>query len=343
MKFVSFVVALLIGVIFAGCVNEDSQTVDARPLPDGWSRVQVRNGFVARDSEYALDGFTIDLPPGWTAGESWPFGGPSGWVAGSERGENDYPTILNFGIGSEISDRVIGFAERPEYEITRPVINGQAGMMYLTSTTTMNEIGIYFEHIPGAPQGIDAPPLWVSGRNRETEDMDLIAEVLTSIRYKALERLPELPEPKVKRGDDWTTYIAGPNSPRFTVDLPPGWEKIDVGSYDSFAGNFVGDGIRLGFDYGGMSGLPWEPSLVATNPKHYQPHLLWEEVLDDNKVWLVKPVSSEPHEDRQLGALATASGGMDFSTKQVAFFTSGLDGEQQELALAILRTVVVMD
>lgn len=337
-------VLLIVFILVVACGDSIAKNVDNRPLPDGWNRVQVREGFVARDSEHALAGFTVDLPPGWSAGETWPFDGPSGWIAGSERDEHDVPLVLRFTIGAEFDERTADYANRDRYEISRPVIEDQEGFLFLADDDSIAyPIGAYFDHIPGAPDGVVAPSLRISGLNRRTEDMETVRTVLTSIRYRALDNLPDLPKPRVERKSSWTTYVAATRQPRFTIDLPPGWEKVEAASFDSFAGVFEGDGIRIAFDYGNVVGVPYDPSIMVRNPEFDQPHVIWEEIVEGNKIWLVKPVSPVPHEDGVTGAYASAEDRFYGGNRQVELFAHGLDGDEQELALAILRTVVVME
>ena len=47
----------------------------------------------------------------------------------------------------------------------------------------------------------------------------------------------------------WHEVDAGP----FVVSLPPGWNLQKLQGYDSFVGNFVGDGAELEFDFGEYS------------------------------------------------------------------------------------------
>ena len=50
----------------------------------------------------------------------------------------------------------------------------------------------------------------------------------------------------------WSRVATGP----FSVALPPGWRYERASGIDSFVGDFVGDGIRLQFDYGQYGGMP---------------------------------------------------------------------------------------
>lgn len=50
----------------------------------------------------------------------------------------------------------------------------------------------------------------------------------------------------------WSRVDTGP----FSVALPPGWRYERASGIDSFVGYFVGDGIRLLFDYGQYGGMP---------------------------------------------------------------------------------------
>ena len=58
--------------------------------------------------------------------------------------------------------------------------------------------------------------------------------------------------PEAFAQSEWRRIDIGPGV--FSIELPPGWEYRPLVGIDSFAGNLVGDGVEVLFDYGAYSG-----------------------------------------------------------------------------------------
>lgn len=206
-------------------------------LPEGWTRVQFREGYVARDT---LDGFTIDLPPGWSTGESYASStGPSGWIMGTrEDGRTRSPSV-RFMVGGKPKYSLSFLESRDNLEVTQPNVSGQKALLHLAKISAIDDgpqVGIYYEHIPGAPEGVVAASLMVDGGSRGFTDPELLGKVLTSIRYKALDQLPDLPEITMTPGDDWQRDTARLDRAIFTLMLPSGWSIAEKRGIDSLVG-----------------------------------------------------------------------------------------------------------
>jgi|AP95_1055475.scaffolds.fasta_scaffold137160_2 hypothetical protein len=96
-------------------------------LPDGWTRTQVRAGFLGRYTNNPLVGFTIDLPPGWIVGESWPWpveGVINGGIAAPPRNPSGAWPRLSYRIGYQPEQEVQALDEEPGYEITKLEVLG---------------------------------------------------------------------------------------------------------------------------------------------------------------------------------------------------------------------------
>ena len=78
----------------------------------------------------------------------------------------------------------------------------------------------------------------------------LMRVVLSAILLSAVGILPpsmgqDVPKPAIV----WQELDAG----RFSISAPPGWQFHKLQGIDSFVGFFVGDGVRLDFDFGAYS------------------------------------------------------------------------------------------
>ena len=53
---------------------------------------------------------------------------------------------------------------------------------------------------------------------------------------------------------NWHLVAVPRGEPRFSLRLPPGWQLNELQGIDSIVGEIVGEGVRLGFDFGRYSG-----------------------------------------------------------------------------------------
>lgn len=113
----------------------------------------------------------------------------------------------------------------------------------------------------------------------------------------------------------------------FTLSLPPGWNFNKLQGFDSYVGEFVGDGAKLSFDYGWYS-----DSLAEDNdPKHSVTY----ETIGSYRAKIVVP--------KVMGNGTTGVYFDDLGDKiqKTKFNISGqsLNESQQETALKIFRTL----
>lgn len=339
MKYVVRSFLLLTLVLAVGCGSSDVPDSDKRPIPDGWTRVQVREGYVSRGS---TDGFTVDLPPGWQAGESWAgWSGPTGWITGVREGGRVRAPAVRFQMGSKPIFPLEYLLSNDRIIVTHPAIEGQEALLYLAKEFAIDlgpQVGIYYEHIPGAPEGVVAPSLLFDGDSGGFTDPNLLGQVLTSIRYQAIEELPELPEITLSTGNDWKRTPARTDYPTFTLLVPPGWEITASLGADSLVGEFTGDGIKITYDFGFYGGTPYDPAWAAQTAD-YAPHRIWEETIGDISFSFVKPLSLSPDSKGTTGMFAVLEKLPDSESRAVTMYGHGLTAEQQEMALAIFRTI----
>ncbi|MCI0438050.1 MAG: hypothetical protein L0177_02840 [Chloroflexi bacterium] len=139
------------------------------------------------------------------------------------------------------------------------------------------------------------------------------------------ETVQPVPPPPIPMGDwQFVEAPAGPDPPGFSLRLPPEWTLRELQGIDSYVGEIMGGGVRLGFDYGGYSNrLPYEndPRYVVT----YQS-------IGGIPAKLVRP--REEAED-----LITGVHFADIDGVLLTVSGRGLTREQQDIAFAIFRTI----
>ena len=304
----------------------------------------MREGFVGREYENPLVGFTIDLPPGWAVGESWPGSGrPLGWIAGPAPTDGSNVPMLRFHVGANYDYALETLQPDARRDISTLVVRGESAILYLAKPEAINDgpqVGIIYERIPGGPAGEDVPSLDIEGDSRGFSDQVLLSRVLTSVRYAEIARLPDLPDIGMTPGPDWQRVPARSDFPSFTIMIPPGWQTTDLQGIDTLVGRISGDGIVLQYDFGGYAGVPYEPHSQMREHRHDPPHVIWEERVGNKLFWLVRPVSPEQNPSAVTGVFAFLPvGATDRPRATMSVAAYGLDGDQQELVLAMLRTI----
>ncbi len=327
-------------LLLAACAGDGVPPEERSALPEGWTRVQVREGFVARESDNPLAGFEIDLPPGWRAGEGWPTReGPSGWIAAVAPSETENVPMLRFDMGAGPRWNREDLETDPRRTVSDITVAGFPALLRLATdaaTDRAPHVGVFYEHIPGGPAGFETPSLDIEGDNRAFADQALLTQVLTSVRYAEITALPELPAAQITPGDDWVRTRA-PIEPRsFTLLLPPGWHIEKRQGIDSSVGVIEGSGISISYDFGASGGAPIDHLSRVREHREDPPLLTWEETLGNTRFQIARPISPIPHEH---GLVAFHPNFLPRSGPGVTFYAIGLDGDQQELVLAILRTV----
>lgn len=113
---------------------------------------------------------------------------------------------------------------------------------------------------------------------------------------------------------------------KFTLLLPPGWIFNKRQGIDSYVGEFLGDGVRLGFDYGSYS----NPLAEENDPKHTVTY----EMIDGRRAKIVVP--------KVVGEGAVGVYFADVNGEQrTKLEVSGenFNSVQQEVALKLFRTL----
>jgi hypothetical protein len=356
-------IGLLLGAIACGSEVAPSDVGDAASpipatatpepyvtLPDGWTRTQVSAGFLVRFTTNPLASFTIALPPGWSAGESRPSGDLlTGWIAAPLIEPTGKVPVMSFLIGSGPARQLERIKEDRRYEVTELEIGGVSVVLRLAAPDAIDEgpqIGAFYEHIPGAPDEIVAPSLDIEGDSRGFDDQELLGQILRSVRYSELSSLPDRPVADEIDTSDWvrseartdaqSTFFGAGN---FSLLLPPGWTTTEDWSIDSASGTISGDGIKLSYDFLGGVMDPDGPGSIA---KGLPRHIVWEEQVDGVFFSFIRPESSEPDSRAVTGAAILLPGHRDDGTLGgfwLPISGSGLNSEQQEHALAVLRSI----
>ena len=255
-------------------------------------------------------------------------------------------------------------------DVRFPVIDGEQALLHLSKPAAVKRrtpVGIYFERVPGFGLGKKALSLFIEGDSRGFVDQEQLARVLTSARYAELTELPELPSvgAAISRGD-WLTSSPNDGPCTFAMKTPPGWEFEQMQGIDTVIGALTNGAVRLQYDFGGFAGLPFSPvralrnsgahmsnvfSLSANVDQTVPAHLIWEEPLGADKFWFVCPESSEPHPNAVTGMYVRFSASLpevcgiwsQEGPPGLSMHASGLNGEQQEIVLAMFRTIRLKD
>ena len=127
--------------------------------------------------------------------------------------------------------------------------------------------------------------------------------------------------PPIEIPSDWQAIDAT----SFTLSLPPGWQFNRLQGIDSYVGEFVGDNMKLHFDYGMYS----NPLAYENDPNYIITH----ETIDNQDAKIVRPKAG-------LNG-TTGIYFADLGDNRTSLEMSGEDltVEQQETTLRIFRTL----
>lgn len=121
--------------------------------------------------------------------------------------------------------------------------------------------------------------------------------------------------------NNWQSVDAG----SFTLSLPPGWEFNVQQGIDSYVAEFIGDGVRLGFDYGWYS----NPLADESDPSY----VVTYDAIDGKKAKIVVP--------KEIGNGTTGVYFEDVGDGMNRLEISGenLTSSQQDVVLTIFRSI----
>lgn len=112
----------------------------------------------------------------------------------------------------------------------------------------------------------------------------------------------------------------------FMLSLPPGWKFNKLQGIDSYVGEFVGDGARLGFDFGWYSN-----SLAEDNDSN---HIVTYETIDGYRAKIVIPrITGSGTTGVYFGNLGNQN--------RFNLYGTNFSSSQQETALKIFRTLKI--
>lgn len=113
----------------------------------------------------------------------------------------------------------------------------------------------------------------------------------------------------------------------FTLSLPPGWKFNKLQGIDSYVGEFVGDGTKLGFDYG------WYSNSLAEDDD--PDHVVNYETIGGYRAKIVIPkVTGNGTTGVYFGDL-----GGEIQKTRFNIYGQNLNASQQETALKVFRTL----
>lgn len=306
---------------------------------------------MGRHGSNPLAGFTIELPPGWTFGESPSRNDTaSGWIAANSLALERGVPYLEFQIGGRSTFDVELLFEDPDSDLRFPVVEGERATMNLANASTADfsdfgiRVGIYYEKIPG---GESAPSLNITGNSRGFIDQEQLARVLTSVRYEPIAELPELLAVEEVSTNGWKRTPARKDFNTFTLLLPPEWSQTDYQLSDTLSGEFGNGDITVRYEFAGLASGPHNPvdRFILGRPGPTQ--FMWEERLEAGMFTFIKPDSPEPDEDAITGAFiqfaypvnAVPPVNLPFGLARLNIRSTGLSNEEQATVLAMLRSI----
>jgi hypothetical protein len=118
----------------------------------------------------------------------------------------------------------------------------------------------------------------------------------------------------------WYKVDAGP----FSILAPPGWEFHQLEGFDSYVGEFAGDGIVLKFDFGDYS----NPLKEERKPAY----VITQKSIGDRRARIVSPRTP----GRGITGVYIRNVG---NSNALTLFGKDLTSTQQELALKIFETL----
>lgn len=319
-------------------------------------RVPVRHFQLLPDSPLADANFSAVLPEGWGSVDTLEMplrrlnAPPEGVMAklGASSSQVHY-AITPPGPMEE-------FWVPPGHERRETVIDGATVQWALPSDPfdggEHHRFNVHFSAVPGDEGRRFGLSVLASGLNGP--EYREVMQIVESIRHAPPPEPMQPPEPQVTPGPDWQRVEAqwrGDREARFSLLAPPGTTFDPSLGYDSFTGTFTIGEIEIALEYGAN----WSPS-VASPDSHLRfedevEHQYWVEVIDGKSFAMYRPANEDPPGRAYTGISVARLPGLpdlvtpdgSYSTSDVAcggvFFASNIDRNQQEVVLAVLRTI----
>lgn len=152
----------------------------------------------------------------------------------------------------------------------------------------------------------------------------LIVAIVGFVGYFVLNNRQPVLEPTPLSTNEAPTGWQFIDADSFTSSLPPGWKFNKLQGIDSYVGEFIGDGAKLGFDFGWYSN-----SLAEDNDPN---HIVTYETIGGYRARIVVPkVTGNGTTGIYFGDLGNQN--------RFNLDGSNLTASQQETALKIFRTI----
>lgn len=335
-----FATASLLSVLLVACSgNGDLESATAeldQVVREGPGRVVARSGQIALDGAQGEFNFSIELPAGWRVTER--FTADPSHAAAGQIWNADGP-VVQYEALSGPPELPINVQRRP-HVVAQERNSGVETTVFEPAPEAAGagyQTGILFSELPGTPDGASTLPLVLSSLPGRPEVQYLVLDVARTVRFAPPPTPPRRAKPAVTPGPDWTRVDARTglaSTANFSLVLPPGWMVEERIGIDTLTGSIRGNGIEIYYDFGDLAGTP---EAAQTGIFH------WQEEADGELIHLFRPTDEPNHPGYLFGTGAyfpiLPGSGADTRRFPLYIAAAGLDESQQEIVLAIVRTI----
>ncbi len=349
---VSLIAAIVLSTACGRLGGEETSIVqDLEPR-----RVPIRRVQLLPDTPLAAANFSAVLPEGWDSVDTLELplrrlnAPPEGILAKSGASSNQVQYAFT------APDSVGEFRVPPGYHYRESVIDG-ATVVFAVPPDPFDggehhRINAHFWSVPGDDRQQFGLSLLASSLNG-SEYLEVM-RIIESIRYAPPAESMRPPNSEVTPGLDWERVDAqwpGEGRARFSVLAPPGTNFESNIGYDSLIGKFTIGKLEIAFEYGGNASPSVTNFGAHIRNKDEAEHQYWVEVIDGKPFAMYRPANENPVGRAYTGISVARIPGLpdlvsedgSYSTSDVecggSFFAIDIDRDQQELVLAILRTI----
>lgn len=347
--------ATLLTVVFSLLVpacQQGSATEPGPTLEPG--RVSIRQGGVTPRPPFSEANFSAVLPEGWGAVDTLnsplvSSGEPANGILG-KMGEAHM----------QVKYAITPPGSQPDFYMLPGHVRSQSEIDGVTIDWLLPEdmerglftVGISFPWLPGDPDRHFGLAFVASGLH-PSQYLE-VKQIVESVRYLAEPAVQRpVPSPEITPAPDWVRVGAQWDShsePIFSILAPPGTVFAGEHGIDSLPGSFTVGDLQIDFDFGPLGAQPTIQDGHLRYPDNAEQQY-WLEMVRGEPFMMYRPAEEQPTGTAYTGistsripgpADITMPGGSPGSSMPGcggAFWARDIERDEQELFLAILRTL----